>query len=104
MPLTRRGSAFIFFSTSTLIPSKSKPMLRALMPITVIMHVASEVASRSVGEKRSPLPLLSVGASVSKEDWERKWVHSVLNSPLYNTEDVIVVFWYKFTRQYRLIK
>jgi hypothetical protein len=24
----------------------------------------------------------------------------VRNSPLYNTEDVIVVFWYKFTRQY----
>src|SRR6478735_12476774 len=104
MPPTRRGSAFIFFSTSAFMPSRSKPIVRALMPITVSMQVASDVASRSVGEKRSPLPLLSVGASVSKEDWERKWVHSVLNSPLYNTEDVIVVFWYKFTRQYLLIK
>src|SRR3954463_5672457 len=100
MPATRLGSAFIFFSTSTLIPSRSKPMLRALMPITVSIHVASDVANRSVGEKRSPLPLLSVGASVSKADWDCRWVHSVLNSPLYNTEEVIVVFWYKFTRQY----
>jgi hypothetical protein len=30
------------------------------------MQVASEVASKSVGEKASPFPLLSTGASVIK--------------------------------------
>jgi hypothetical protein len=37
----------------------------ALMAIVVSMQLASAVAMRSVGEKRSPFPWLSVGASVS---------------------------------------
>jgi hypothetical protein len=32
--------------------------------MVVLMHVARAVATRSVGEKVSPLPLLSLGASV----------------------------------------
>ena len=42
------------------------------MPITVIIHDANAVATRSVGENRSPLPLLSVGASVSIDESDFK--------------------------------
>ena len=33
----------------------------------VIMHMANEVQSKSVGEKASPFPLLSIGASEMME-------------------------------------
>ena len=39
-------------------------------PTVVLMHVARAVATRSVGENASPLPLLSVGASVEILDWD----------------------------------
>jgi hypothetical protein len=65
-------------------------MFLALIPITVIMQVASEVAIKSVGEKRSPFPLLSTGASVSKLFPERRCVQTVLSSPSYSTVDVIL--------------
>jgi hypothetical protein len=46
-------------------PMISMPSLRVLIAMVVSMHVPSATASKSVGEKASPLPWLSVGASVS---------------------------------------
>ena len=46
------------------MPRRSTPRSSALIPIVVLMHVARAVATRSVGENASPLPLLSLGASV----------------------------------------
>lgn len=62
--------------------------VRAAIPIMVHMQEANAVATRSVGENRSPLPWLSTGASVSitVPDW--RWVATVLNSPSYVTFDV----------------
>ena len=54
----------------------------ALIPIIVSMHEANAVATRSVGEKASPFPLLSVGASVIIVFPERRCVASVLREPL----------------------
>ena len=54
------------------------------------MQVLSEVAKRSVGENRSPFPLLSTGASVSKLLPDRRCVQTVLSSPSYSTIEVIL--------------
>ena len=62
----RRGvSALISFVVSIFIPSKVMECLLAAIPIMVAMHAAKAVATRSVGEKDSPFPSLSTGASVS---------------------------------------
>ena len=62
----RRGvSALISFVVSIVIPSKVMECLLAAIPIIVAIQVAKAVASKSVGEKDSPLPSLSTGASVS---------------------------------------
>jgi hypothetical protein len=53
--------------------------------MVVVMHVASAVATRSVGENASPLPLLSVGASVEIFDWDGPCVASQCKSPVYVT-------------------
>ena len=64
--MMRRGASFdISFFTDTVIPLKSTPSSSALIPMVVLMQVARAVATRSVGENASPLPLLSVGASVA---------------------------------------
>lgn len=62
---TLLGSDTMILVTSTRVPSNSIPIVSALMPIVVIMQEPSAVANKSVGENLSPLPLLSVGASVS---------------------------------------
>ena len=54
------------------------------------IQVPRLVASRSVGENRSPFPLLSGGASVSKELPLFRWVQVVLKSPVYTTVEVII--------------
>jgi hypothetical protein len=61
----RLGSDIMCFVTSiwALLSSTSKSV--AFMAIVVTMQVARLTQSKSVGLKRSPLPLLSVGASVS---------------------------------------
>jgi len=51
------------------------------MAMVVNMQAARDVPMRSVGEKRAPLPWLSVGASVSKLEPDCKWVAKVLSSP-----------------------
>ena len=62
----RRGvSALISFVVSIVIPSKVMECLLAAIPIIVAIQVAKAVASKSVGEKDSPFPSLSTGASVS---------------------------------------
>jgi len=61
---------------------RSIPISLALIPIIVTMHLPKDVAIRSVGENLSPLPWLSVGASVSIIVLLCKCVASVLNAPL----------------------
>ncbi len=61
----RRGvSALISLVVSTVIPSNDSECLLAAIPIIVAIQVAKAVATRSVGEKDSPFPSLSTGASV----------------------------------------
>ena len=61
---TRRGSAAIILVMEHLVLSMSILLARAFMPIMVSMQLASEADSKSVGEKASPFPWLSTGASV----------------------------------------
>src|SRR6266404_6892256 len=83
----RLGASFdISFCTDTVIPRRSTPRSSALIPIVVLMHVARAVATRSVGEKASPLPLLSLGASVEIFACEGPCVASQCNSPVYLTK------------------
>jgi len=64
--MIRRGvSALISLVVSTVIPSNDSECLLAAIPIIVAIQVAKAVATRSVGEKDSPFPSLSTGASVS---------------------------------------
>ena len=84
--MRRGGSLDISFCTDTVIPRRSTPRSSALIPIVVLMHVARAVATRSVGEKASPLPLLSLGASVEIFAWEGPCVASQCKSPVYLTE------------------
>src|SRR3954447_6000977 len=83
----RRGGSFdISFCTDTVMPRRSTPRSSALIPMVVLMHVARAVAMRSVGEKASPFPLLSLGASVEIFACEGPCVASQCNSPVYLTE------------------
>src|SRR5258705_2164984 len=83
----RLGASFdISFCPDTVIPRRSTPRSSALIPIVVLMHVARAVATRSVGEKVSPLPLLSLGASVEIFACEGPCVASQCKSPVYLTE------------------
>ena len=76
-PTIRRGASFdISFFTCTVIPRRSTPRASALIPIVVVMQVPSAVATRSVGEKLSPFPRLSVGASVEICECDGPWVAS----------------------------
>ena len=62
----RRGvSALISLVVSTVIPSNDSECLLAAIPMIVAIQVAKAVATRSVGEKDSPFPSLSTGASVA---------------------------------------
>ena len=70
----RGGAEVISFVVSTFIPSRSMACRSATMPMIVIMHAPSAVATRSVGEKLSPLPWLSTGASVTSVVPDGPWV------------------------------
>ena len=63
--ILRGASALISFVVSIVIPSSLIACLLAAIPIIVAMQAASAVATKSVGEKDSPFPSLSTGASVS---------------------------------------
>jgi hypothetical protein len=54
--MRRTGAAAIAFATVAVDPFISRPINCALMPIVVKMQLPSAVATRSVGEKLSPLP------------------------------------------------
>src|SRR5437773_681569 len=83
--MIRRGASFdISFSTEIFIPRRSTPSSSAFRPMVVLMHVPSAVATRSVGENASPLPLLSVGASVAIFDFDGPWVASQCRLPVYS--------------------
>src|SRR5438552_8817601 len=83
----RRGASFdISFCTETFIPRRSTPSDSALIPMVVLMQVPSAVATRSVGEKASPLPLLSAGASVGIFDLDGPCVASQCRLPVYLME------------------
>src|ERR1700747_3010685 len=83
----RRGGALdISFCTEMVIPRKSTPSSCALIPMVVLMQVARAVATRSVGENASPLPLLSVGASVAIFAFDGPCTASERKSPVYLTE------------------
>ena len=83
----RRGvSALISFVVSIAIPSKGIACLLAAIPIIVAIQVARAVATRSVGEKDSPFPSLSTGASVSSLASEGPWTAEQCNCPSYLTE------------------
>src|SRR6266480_143237 len=85
-PTIRRGGSFdISFWTEILIPRRSTPSSCALIPMVVLMQVASAVATRSVGENASPLPLLSIGASVEIWDCDGPCVASQCKLPVYLT-------------------
>lgn len=58
------GFAAIILWTVAVVPSIWMSWFLALIPMIVSIQDASAVAQRSVGEKASPLPWLSVGASV----------------------------------------
>src|ERR1019366_4987475 len=69
------------------MPARSTPCLRAAMAMVVAMQVAKPVATRSVGEKASPRPWLSLGASVARalpdgvctaEQWSSPWYSPVI--------------------------
>jgi len=85
-----RGLEAIIFSTWHSAPTMF--MDGARMAIVVTMQVASAVATRSVGEKRSPFPWLSTGASVSMVLPERRCLAVVRRSPVYTTFEVIAIF------------
>ena len=61
------------------------------MPINVIIQLESAAQTVSVGEKASPFPLLSTGASVINFLPEAECVFSVLNSPKYDPLAVDIV-------------
>ncbi len=85
---TRRGSEAIILVIFIEVPSTLNPWVRAAIPTTVMAQTPKEVASRSVGEKASPLPWLSIGASVIKVCPDLTCVASVRKSPVYITLEV----------------
>src|SRR5215471_13975937 len=89
--IRRGGSLDISFCTDTVIPRRFTPRSSALIPSVVLMHVARAVATRSVGEKASPLPLLSLGASVEIFDCDGPCVASQCKSPVYFTKTSTIV-------------
>lgn len=81
----RRGAEAIIFSTSASILSIFISRALAAIPIVVRIQVARDVAVESVGEKDSPLPWLSTGASVTISVPEARCVAWQRSSPVYIT-------------------
>ena len=84
--ILRGVSALISLVVSIFMPSKSIECLLAAIPMIVAIQVAKAVATRSVGEKDSPFPSLSTGASVSSLASEGPWTAEQCNCPSYLTE------------------
>ena len=73
--------SLIIFFTDDLVFAKSYFIRFEIIPITVKIQDDSDEATKSVGEKASPFPLLSVGASVIILSLEDIWTDSVLRFP-----------------------
>ena len=84
--ILRGVSVLISFVVSMVIPSSLTEWRLAEIPMIVAIQVAKAVATRSVGEKDSPLPSLSTGASVSSLASEGPWTAEQCNCPSYLTE------------------
>ena len=84
--ILRGVSVLISFVVSMVIPSSLTEWRLAEIPMIVAIQVANAVATRSVGEKDSPLPSLSTGASVEREAPEGPWVAEQRSCPSYETE------------------
>ena len=67
-------SVLISFVISMVIPSSLTEWRLAEIPMIVAIQVAKAVATRSVGEKDSPFPSLSTGASVENVAPDGPWV------------------------------
>ena len=79
--ILRGVSALISFVVSIVIPSRLTECLLAVIPIIVAMQAARAVATKSVGEKDSPFPSLSTGASVSSLAPDGPWTAEQCNCP-----------------------
>ena len=72
--ILRGVSALISLVVSIFMPSRLIECLLAAIPMIVAIQVANAVVTRSVGEKDSPFPSLSTGASVDSLAPEGPWV------------------------------
>ena len=72
--ILRGVSLLISFVVSMVIPSRLTEWRLAEIPMIVAIQVAKAVATRSVGEKDSPFPSLSTGASVENVAPDGPWV------------------------------
>ena len=72
--ILRGVSLLISFVVSMVIPSSLTEWRLAEIPMSVAIQVAKAVAIRSVGEKDSPLPSLSIGASVESVAPDGPWI------------------------------
>jgi hypothetical protein len=85
--MIRRGASFdISLLTFTVIPLTLSPCSSAAIARMVLMQVPSAVATRSVGENDSPLPLLSVGASVASFARDGPCTALQWRSPVYSMQ------------------
>ena len=84
---TRRGLLAMILVMSIAVPSMENPCSCAAIPAMVIIQLPRDVASRSVGEKASPRPLLSNGASVTSSLPDFTCTALVLSSPMYSGTD-----------------
>ena len=75
------GLSPMIFLTDDLVLAKSYFIRFEIIPKTVKIQDDSDEATKSVGEKASPFPLLSVGASVIILSLEDIWTDSVLRFP-----------------------
>ncbi len=74
-------SLLISFVVSMVIPSSLTEWRLAEIPMIVAIQVAKAVATRSVGEKDSPFPSLSTGASVESVAPDGPWVAEQRSCP-----------------------
>ena len=72
--ILRGVSVLISFVVSMVSPSRLTEWRLAEIPMIVAIQVAKAVATRSVGEKDSPFPSLSTGASVENVAPDGPWV------------------------------
>ena len=79
--ILRGESVLISLVVKISIPSIGMECLLAAIPMMVAMQAANAVATRSVGEKLSPFPSLSTGASVSSLAPEGPWTAEQCNCP-----------------------